>query len=596
MCIGALDMTQDELISTLQHLHRSGQPLNITAAKRRYPHIVEVAFAQVPFLGWRLALQKAGINPHEASWEVLDSMRCEICGESVRQLANHVALKHKTKWNDYLEAHPGAEPSPESVRAMSLAKLETKLPHWEPVISPEYALDRLRGWHDAGYEVNMGNISKIDGSLANQLRRFFCGLSHDELLRKVGLDPTSVRQRINPDQINRKWVIESIRDRYARGLPLSTGAVSAGEFHNAPLIFHALKLFPSWEAAVCAADLEPSEVGVKGRYRYDTKEKVLTEITRRRSAGLHINHGAIASEDPALATGAYRTLGSWNQALAALGLTANDVRPQQVKLPKTGKEILSALPAPGRLLAFVDDGGTPEKPLADLAGNFHLLCAVLISSENYLKLKAALADKPRQLPRGLHEFHATQIVNPGSSAWQRHSTRQRLDTLALLYELLLQYADQILFGFVSGEQFDAEMRAQLPAELSGIKSKEALKKVFFNCLIPYLKTRSSDSAILMDSDRETENQLRIQAVADPTGLYQSGVLHVDSRWELGIQLADLAAYTFNRLFHVKSRAQKGKLGPFDELIVDTMQKLQPLFCNVLDLPDCSPVADPASVA
>ncbi|MCX6855657.1 MAG: hypothetical protein NTV80_12225, partial [Verrucomicrobia bacterium] len=377
-------------------------------------------------LGWRRALEKAGINPHETCWEVQDSLRCEICGDSVRQLGNHVAIKHQIKWPDYLAAHPGAEPIPESVRAMSLSKMKTKLPHWEPVISPEYALDRLRGWHDAGYDVNMMNIEKLDGSLSNQLRRFYCGMGHDEMLRRIGLDPTTVRRRMRPEQINRKWVIESIRDRHARNLPLSASTVTAGEFKNIPLIHHAMTLFPSWEAAVCAADLDP--------------------------------------------------------------------------------------------LAFVDDGGTPEKPLTDLAGNFHLLCAVMITSEKYLKLKAALAEWPDLLPRGVYEFHATQIVNPGRSPWKKHSTRRRLDTLTLLYQLLLQYADQILFGFVSGEQFDAEMRAQLPAELSGIKSKEALKKVFFNSLIPHLKTRSSDTAILMDSDRETENQLRIQAVADPTGL------------------------------------------------------------------------------
>lgn len=578
-------MTQEELIATLQRLHQAGLPLNITGAKRHYPQLVEVAFSQTPFLGWRLALKKAGIHLDETRWEILETSRCEVCGEAVKHLPNHLRLKHEIRWKDYLEEHPESEGIPESVRAKKQEKLRTKLPHWDPVPSPEYALDRLRGWYDAGYDVNYQSIEDLDGALINQLRRFWHGLSHDDLLRKIGLDPAEVRQRIDPALISKEWVIEGIRARHAKALPLNAGSVAHGDFKDIPLLHHALNLFPGWEAAVRAAGLEPLEIGVHGRSRYESEENVVNEIKRRLANGLRVNHATIRDDDPALASSAYRKFGSWNLALEAAGLTPEQAKPHRPRMLKSGKQILTELPAPGRLLAFVDDGGTPEKPLENLAAHFHVMCGVLIPAENYLEIKRALESVPELLPLGIHEFHATQMVNPGRSAWKKHSVRQRLDTMTLLFKLLRQHANQIVFGFISGEQFDAEMRHRLPAELKSIESKQSLEKVFFNALMPHLKSLSGDVGIVMDSDIETENRLRIQDVADPRGIYQGGVLRVDSCWEIGVQLADLAAYTFNRVFHVRSRAAAGNVGPFDELIVDSMQQLLPLFRNVLELED-----------
>jgi hypothetical protein len=252
---------------------------------------------------------------------------------------------------------------------------------------------------------------------------------------------------------------------------------------------------------------------------------------------------------------------------------------------RTGRAILDELTRPGRVLVFIDDGGTSGKPLPDLAKDFELICGVAMKSEVYVDAKKHLLTALRAIGKGVTEFHAAEIVNPPSSSpWRAVSLAERQDALITLIGILRDAASAVLHCFVSGEQYNAEWRHRLAAfGVRPLPTKAALKDVFFNNLIPFLQATGDEVAIVVDASKELSSAISIQQVADPESLYEGGVIHVDSRDEPGVQLADVAAYMVNRVHHVRQRLLDGKCGPFDELIVDAAFELRPKFVNLLEL-------------
>jgi hypothetical protein len=251
---------------------------------------------------------------------------------------------------------------------------------------------------------------------------------------------------------------------------------------------------------------------------------------------------------------------------------------------RAGENILADLAAPGRLLIFVDDSGTSGKPLPDLATDFELLCGVAIPSERYPRLRANLAADLAAVSPQVEEFHATEIVNPGArSVWSRVPINTRVRVLNRLVDMIEDSAQRIFYCYVSGEQCRGEMMSKIEARgIGALDHKKALHKVFFNAVLQHVQTERINTAIVVDSSTPLPNALKIQAVVDPQGIYEDGIIYVDSRVEVGLQLADLAAYLVNRIHHTRQRLIDGKRGPFDELVIDLVSRLSPLLVNVLD--------------
>ncbi|WP_437605677.1 DUF3800 domain-containing protein [Sorangium sp. So ce834] len=253
---------------------------------------------------------------------------------------------------------------------------------------------------------------------------------------------------------------------------------------------------------------------------------------------------------------------------------------------RSGRDILYEMAVPGRMLVFIDDSGTPGKPLPDLAADFHFLCGVAMTSDAYAAAKDRILSELLTIGNGIREFHTVEIVNPSkTSPWRGVSLDARQEALVAAIDVLKGAASSILHCFVSGEQYDAELKPRILAAVGRAQSpKNALQHVFFNSLIPFLQRTGEDVAIVMDSVAPLSNAIRIQAAADPIRLYEGGVIHVDSKDEPGIQLADLTAYMVNRVYHARQRLMEGKKNPFDEIIVDAVFDLLPKFINVLELP------------
>lgn len=60
------------------------------------------------------------------------------------------------------------------------------------------------------------------------------------------------------------------------------------------------------------------------------------------------------------------------------------------------------------------------------------------------------------------------------------------------------------------------------------------------------------------------------------------MIHADSRVEMGLQLADFAAYTINRVYHVNQRQCDGKMSHFDELIKQAYERIKSKLLQLLD--------------
>jgi len=131
---------------------------------------------------------------------------------------------------------------------------------------------------------------------------------------------------------------------------------------------------------------------------------------------------------------------------------------------------------------------------------------------------------------------------------------KRLDALQFLADRLVEQADLVLFTCVSGEQFNTEILPRL-IELGAptMGHEAALRHVFFNSLLRFMRAMRGELGIIVDSRVALPDAIKIQAVREPLGIYEGGVIYADSSAEEGLQLADLAAYTLNRMFHVKQR-------------------------------------------
>lgn len=253
----------------------------------------------------------------------------------------------------------------------------------------------------------------------------------------------------------------------------------------------------------------------------------------------------------------------------------------------SAEQVLAELTRPGRDVAFIDETGTHGKPLAVLAGDFCLMCAVVVPSESYQFIKTTILNALHnfQSASGVREFHANEIVNPSSqSAWKKVSLADRLGAFDLMSNLLIEVAKSILYVYVSGEQYFDELAPQIQA--AGEKEpshKKALEKVFFKALLGHLEDRGETiPAIVVDSTTALPNG--IHAIRNTDNVYAEGILHADSRMEEGLQLADLAAYTLNRVFHVKQRQLDGKLGRFDAPIQTLYWRMQPKMTDLLVSP------------
>jgi hypothetical protein len=159
----------------------------------------------------------------------------------------------------------------------------------------------------------------------------------------------------------------------------------------------------------------------------------------------------------------------------------------------------------------------------------------------------------------------------------------RLDALRAGFSVLETHLLRGCYVYVSGEQFESTIRPQLASHGVPFKThKEVLEHVFYNRLFSLLRQEGASFAIVADSRVPLTNALQIEAARDPRAILGGGVISVDSRVECGVQLADLLAFSLNRLHHARHRGGARAQTPFDELIVAELGSIYNRLADLLD--------------
>ncbi|MEO8197859.1 MAG: hypothetical protein ABI689_14175 [Thermoanaerobaculia bacterium] len=379
--------------------HAAGMPLNITAVRRSAPEILQTAFAIRPFWGWRRAIEAAGLSYDRIAIELLDFVRCEDCGWTRRSLTLHLWKQHGFEAGDYLREYPGAQVHAETMRARLLSSVGFA-PHWEPLWSDEYVLDRVSCYGENGASLNVKSVTQADSALVGMAKLRFG--SWDEVLRRLGLDPDEVRIVERQKRYSRAALLAAIRARYSSGAPMNAAAVAR---ESSPIWNASRKLFKSYQKALAAAGLDPGALYLLKRFgRAETRRlfararrvaedrgpgharelaalhrecgsfvrqkyggfrelalrlgvparrlmkgggwdraAVVEELLRRQRRGESVSPGRLHAENKPLYLAVVRYFGTFEECFERLGLPA----------PEVGKVHLAMLRDPGALLAAI---------------------------------------------------------------------------------------------------------------------------------------------------------------------------------------------------------------------------------------------------
>ena len=196
-------MDKRGIISKIRTKFRKRHPLNITAVKRDDPELMAAAYAGSPFLGWRQALQEAGTDYGRINIELEEYVECPICRIERVSLIAHIMKNHGMRMEEYREAYPDAPAISQRVQsaAMNRSNSVRICPHWEPLWSPEYVLDRLFFLRSEGHPINYQYLEDHENSLVVKAIEYFGHL--DKAFLRLGLDPREVRVRVywTPEEI-----------------------------------------------------------------------------------------------------------------------------------------------------------------------------------------------------------------------------------------------------------------------------------------------------------------------------------------------------------------------------------------------------------
>lgn len=246
----------------------------------------------------------------------------------------------------------------------------------------------------------------------------------------------------------------------------------------------------------------------------------------------------------------------------------------------TTEEVLLALTESGRKLLFVDDGGTPGKPLKELVKDFVLMCGIVIDSESYSDITMRISDHLRHSKIPLDELHATEIVNPStSSQWYAADYGYRLQSIELLGSILIEYAGVIPYIYIGKEQYK-EIKKNTGTRK---KHKKGVKEVFYYAALTSDWLGNDKCAVFYDLEENLEGRMRLINLGRQN-LLGGGIFEASSNQVHGLQVADFAAYTLNRIFHIRDRVkEKGKkINSFDAALLEIYEKTESRYQNMLD--------------
>ena len=321
----AVSESRLKLAAEIKWLHNKREPLNITAVRENHPALLLDAYRGQPFLGWKGALELAGLDYSKIKVELPKHVACKICGMKRKALHEHIRFCHQMSPREYVEMHRGAPLASDAFKALCASPGHGVMPQWEPVWSPEYVLDRLNEFHKAGIRLNPSNIEQKEDVCYHWALRFF--KKWDVVLEGLGLNPDTERKATAKTHWTKESLVREVRRLRLKGHEVNWRAMF--ESHRY-VTYAALKLFGAYDNLLKAAGFSPASVRKLPvcQVPYKTMGDVISGICRRKVKELPLNYQGVAkgaSRDLPLYNKARRLFGTWQKAIEAAGMNYDKV-------------------------------------------------------------------------------------------------------------------------------------------------------------------------------------------------------------------------------------------------------------------------------
>lgn len=332
-----------EIIRTIRSLHRQSEPLNITAVKRRHPDLIRKVYSIQPFWGWAQAIADAGLSYRDIKIEILNTLHCPYCRKDFYNLSSHLQMAHQLTKEDYWSEYPGRPVLAETLlaaRMKSLRRKDVLIPHWEPLWSAEYVLDRISELHNRGFPLNFKFMKKPENGLTTAALKYWN--SWDNALENAGLSPQDIRQCERSIHLARSDVVRFLKERQKAGLQVNFAAVRK---QSLPLMNAAIRKFGSHRKALKAAGINPDKVRQRRRpYTKSDRRKLLQQIRDVAASPEAIRRRRIRSMRAAYRNAMAKLFYmSWAAAAKAAGVPYRAIHPVDHRKLATRKEIIATL-------------------------------------------------------------------------------------------------------------------------------------------------------------------------------------------------------------------------------------------------------------
>lgn len=255
----------------------------------------------------------------------------------------------------------------------------------------------------------------------------------------------------------------------------------------------------------------------------------------------------------------------------------------------TANELLAGLGQSGRRLVFCDDTDIAGHKVPWLEPDLRILVAVEMDSEAHVKAAAEMAPCLARL--GMEEFHAAEMANPNKkSPWKAVAPAERAEALHVLAGILNRCGAYFYQARVPKAQFTSlKARAQQEGKV-GVGFRHGLKRVFLRCLFEHLAGADRPSLVVIDQDKPLAHPV-IEHWPEASFLVGGGPIAACSKDVPGLQLADMAVWSINRMLCRRPCFDDGSATAFDHAALEVVGNLNGGFGDLIAM---SAAADPSS--
>ena len=321
---------KQQIIEKIRELYENRIPLNLVSVKRHFPELVKAVYSTKPYWGWKQALADAGISYNEIIIELEEYVECPICGKEVKNLANHARYKHEVTPDEMKETYPGVPMFSDTSLARKMNSSYNAiqhpdfLPHWEPLWTIEYALDRIMEYAKLGFAMNQSSFQDRDNAtwLFSTRNLKDTSIGWDDVLGYFDFDVKSIRLYNGAKYPSKASIISELQRRRSSGLSLTPSILRYGAPEEVDQVLYSsvTKFFKTYSDALKAAKIEWNDV-VKFRQNYQQPEDVIKELTRRDANDESISTVDVFQQDRQLFDASIKFFGDWQTALTAANLT-----------------------------------------------------------------------------------------------------------------------------------------------------------------------------------------------------------------------------------------------------------------------------------